>query len=81
MVQDTAARNASKVALVVLLVVLLYDAYLTAVSSNDTISNVISTFNAQTGGLVALAFAILWIHWFVPLPESWVSVPNRPIGP
>lgn len=81
MTQDTTARNASKVALVVLLVVLLYDAYLTAVSSNDTISNVISQFNAQTGGLIALAVAALWIHWFVPLPNSWVSEPSRVAGP
>ena len=55
------ARLASKIALVVLLIVLLYDAYISAVSTNDTISNVISTFNGQTGGLVALVIAVLWI--------------------
>lgn len=75
--EDTAARTVSKVAIVVLLIVLMYDAYLTAVSSNDTLSNVITQFNAQTGGLLALILAILWIHWFVPLPDTWVTVPNR----
>lgn len=71
------ARNASKVALVVLLVVLLWDAYLTATSSNDTISHVISSLNTQTGGLVALGVAALWIHWFLPLPPSWVAEAYR----
>jgi hypothetical protein len=74
------ARFTSKLALVVLLIVLLYDAYISAVSTNDTISNVISTFNGQTGGLVALAIAVLWIHWFVPLPDGWVSEPNRTVS-
>lgn len=77
MTSDSWTRTVSKIALVVLLIVLLYDAYLTAVSSNDTLSNVISSANAQTGGLIALAIAALWIHWFVPLPESWVSPANR----
>jgi hypothetical protein len=50
---------------------------LTSISSNDTLSNVISSANAQTGGLIALAIAALWIHWFVPLPDSWISQANR----
>jgi hypothetical protein len=77
MTTDSWTRNVSKFALVVLLVVLLYDAYLTSISSNDTLSNVISSANAQTGGLIALAIAALWIHWFVPLPDSWISQANR----
>jgi hypothetical protein len=79
MTSDTTARTVSKIALFVLLIVLLYDAYLTAVNSHDTISNVISQFNAQTGGLIALAIAVLWIHWFVPLPDGWTSEPNRTV--
>lgn len=70
-------RLISKIALVVLIIVLLWDAYLTATSSKDTISNVISSFNAQTGGLLSLSFAALWIHWFLPLPQAWVSEPFR----
>jgi hypothetical protein len=57
---------------VVVLIVLIWDAYLTARSSNDTLSNVITSTNAAAGGLIALAIAILWIHWFVPLPQSWI---------
>lgn len=67
------ARTVSTVALAVLIVVLLWDAYLTAKNSRDTLSNVISTFNRQTGGLLALAIAALWIHWFLPTPTAWVS--------
>lgn len=67
------ARNISTIAIAVLLVVLLWDAYLTARSSRDTISNVITMFNRQTGGLVALAIVALWIHWFMPLPRAWLS--------
>jgi len=67
------ARVVSTIALTVLLIVLIWDAYLTARNSRDTISNVITTFNQQTGGLVALAIVALWIHWFLPLPRSWVS--------
>ena len=67
------ARTASTVAIAVLLIVLIWDAYLTARESRDTMSNVITTFNQTTGGLVALAIAALWIHWFLPLPRAWVS--------
>ena len=67
------SRTISTVAIAVLIIVLLWDAYLTAKVSRDTISNVISTFNQSTGGLVALSIAALWIHWFLPLPKSWVS--------
>jgi hypothetical protein len=73
MINKLDARTASTIAIVVLIVVLLWDAYLTAQSSRDTISNVITSFNKQTGGLLALAIAALWIHWFLPLPTSWVS--------
>jgi hypothetical protein len=66
-------RGISTLAIGVLIVVLLWDAYLTARMSRDTMSNVISTFNKNTGGLVALAFAALWIHWFFPMPQSWIS--------
>lgn len=67
------ARAVSIVAITVLLIVLIWDAYLTARNSRDTISNIITSFNQQTGGLVALAVAALWIHWFLPLPKSWTS--------
>lgn len=67
-----ADRIVSEVALIVLIVVLIWDAFLTAKLSNDTLSNVITSANAAAGGLIALALAVLWIHWFVPLPESWV---------
>jgi uncharacterized membrane protein YdjX (TVP38/TMEM64 family) len=67
------ARTVSTIAIAVLLIVLIWDAYLTAQNSRDTISNVISSFNQQTGGLVALAIVALWIHWFLPLPQAWVS--------
>jgi hypothetical protein len=67
------ARAVSTIAITVLLIVLIWDAYLTAKNSRDTISNVITQFNQQTGGLVALAIVALWIHWFLPLPKSWTS--------
>ena len=66
-------RVVSMVSIFVLLVVLIWDAYLTATSSRNTISNIITSFNAMTGGLVALAIASLWIHWFLPLPRTWIS--------
>lgn len=66
------------VAITVVIVVLLWDAYLTAKNSRDTISNIITTFNQATGGLVALAIVALWIHWFLPLPSAWVSDDFRP---
>ena len=68
-----APRAVSMVAIVVLLVVLIWDAYLTASHSRNTMSNVITTFNQTTGGLVALAIASLWIHWFLPLPRAWLT--------
>lgn len=67
------ARAVSTIAIAVLLIVLIWDAYLTARQSRDTMSNVISTFNQNTGGLVALAVASLWVHWFLPLPRAWIS--------
>lgn len=67
------ARNASTLAIAVLLIVLIWDAYLTARNSRNTMSNVITMFNQQTGGLVALAIVALWIHWFMPLPKAWLS--------
>ena len=66
-------RVMSTFAIALLLLVLLWDAYLTARKSRDTISNIISVFNKSTGGLVALAVASLWVHWFFPLPKSWIS--------
>jgi hypothetical protein len=66
-------RGFSTLAIAVLLVTLLWDAYLTAKNSRDTMSNVISTFNQNTGGLVALTVAALWVHWFLPLPRAWIS--------
>lgn len=67
------SRSVSTLAIAVLLIVLLWDAYLTAKNSRNTISNVITMFNQQTGGLVALAIVALWIHWFMPLPKAWIS--------
>lgn len=67
------ARAVSTIAIAVLLIVLIWDAYLTARQSRDTMSNVITTFNQATGGLVALAIASLWVHWFLPLPRAWIS--------
>lgn len=67
------ARTVSTWALAILIVVLLWDAYLMAKNSRDTISNVITRFNQQTGGLLALAIVALWIHWFLPLPQPWMS--------
>ena len=67
------SRGISTIAIAVLLIVLIWDAYLTARQSRDTMSNVITTFNQTTGGLVALAIAALWVHWFLPLPRTWIS--------
>jgi len=67
------SRTVSTFAIGTLLIVLVWDAYLTAKNSRDTISNVITEFNKQCGGLVALAIAALWIHWFFPLPQTWIS--------
>lgn len=67
------ARSVSSFAIVVLVVVLIWDAYLAANHSRDTMSNIISNLNTTTGGLLALAVAALWIHWFVPLPQHWMS--------
>ena len=67
------ARLISTFAIGILIIVLLWDAYLTAKVSRDTMSNVITVFNQSTGGLVALAIASLWVHWFLPLPKSWLS--------
>ena len=67
------ARLVSTFAIAILLLVLIWDAYLTAKISRDTMSNVITAFNQTTGGLVALAIAALWVHWFLPLPKAWVS--------
>lgn len=67
------ARTISVIAIAVLVIVLLWDAYLTAKNSRNTMSNIITAFNQQTGGLLALAIASLWIHWFIPLPQAWVS--------
>ena len=66
-------RAVSMVAIIVLLLVLIWDAYLTASYSRNTMSNVITSFNQTTGGLVALAVAALWIHWFLPLPKAWLT--------
>ena len=67
------ARSVSSFAIIVLVVVLVWDAYLAARSSRDTMSNIISNLNTTTGGLLALAVAALWIHWFIPLPRHWMS--------
>jgi hypothetical protein len=63
----------SIIAITVLFATLLWDAYLVSQTSKNTMSRVISDFNSTTGGLLALLMAALWIHWFVPLPASWVG--------
>jgi hypothetical protein len=70
---NTTARTISTFAIAIVLIVLIWDAYLTAKNSRDTMSNIITSFNQQTGGLVALGVAILWFHWFMPLPRAWIS--------
>jgi hypothetical protein len=70
---NSTARNVSTLAIAVLIIVLIWDAYLTAKNSRDTMSNIITSFNQQTGGLVALGVAVLWVHWFLPLPRAWIS--------
>ena len=51
--------------------VLLWDVVAMAYSPGDTISNVLSEWNPKTGGLLALLFLALWVHWFLPLPQCW----------
>jgi hypothetical protein len=52
-----------------------------AFSPNDTISNVLTEWNPKTGGLLALLFLALWVHWFLPLPQCWKGCQGlRPIG-
>lgn len=72
------ARGISTFAVAVVVIVLLWDAYLTALHSRDTMSNIITALNRTTGGLLALAMAALWIHWFSPLPDSWMSTTFEP---
>lgn len=61
------------IAIFVLVAVLIWDAYVSATASKETMSQIITNFNQTTGGLLALAIAALWIHWFVPLPAAWHS--------
>ncbi len=53
--------------------VLVWDIVAMIYAPNDTISNVVSVWNKRTGGLLALIFFALFIHWFLPLPACWVG--------
>ena len=46
----------------------------------DTISSVLSEWNPRTGGLLALIFLALFIHWFLPLPDCWVGCRKMSLG-
>lgn len=61
--------------------VLLWDVVAMAFSPGDTISNVLSEWNPRTGGLLALVFLALWVHWFLPVPQCWKGCQaTYPIG-
>jgi len=53
--------------------VLTWDVIAMIYAPNDTISNVLTVWNVRTGGLLALVFFALFIHWFLPLPSCWVG--------
>lgn len=53
--------------------VLAWDVVAMVYAPNDTISNVLSSWNKRSGGLLALVFFALFIHWFFPLPACWVG--------
>ena len=72
--KTTVFRVVSTVSAVLLLtLVLAWDVIAMAISPLDTISNVLSKWNIQSGGLLALVFIALWVHWFAPMPTCWVS--------
>ena len=54
--------------------VLIWDVIAMIYSPKDTISNVLSEWNPRTGGLLALVFLALYVHWFLPMPKCWTSV-------
>lgn len=78
----TTFRSISIFCTIVLIVgVLFWDVVAMAFSPNDTISNVLTEWNPKTGGLLALLFLALWVHWFLPLPQCWKGCQGlRPIG-
>lgn len=38
---------------------------------DSTISEAIRQVNRESGGLVALIAAALWVHWFIQVPSWW----------
>jgi hypothetical protein len=53
--------------------VLSWDVIAMIYAPNDTISNVLTVWNQRTGGLLALIFFALFIHWFLPMPACWTG--------
>lgn len=47
--------------------------------ATDTISAHLRNWNANTGGVLALLSAALWIHLFVRLPFTWSEASARPM--
>jgi hypothetical protein len=47
--------------------------------ATDTISAHLRNWNANTGGVLALLSAALWIHLFVRLPFTWSEAAARPM--
>ncbi len=47
--------------------------------ATDTISAHLRNWNANTGGVLALFSAALWIHLFVRLPFTWTEAAGRPM--
>ena len=71
--KTTVFRKVSIVAAILLItLVLTWDVIAMAISPADTISSVLSKWNVQSGGLLALVFIALWIHWFAPIPACWM---------
>jgi hypothetical protein len=56
--------------------VLAWDVIAMIYAPYDTISNVLTQWNQRTGGLLALVFLALFIHWFLPMPACWTGCPN-----
>lgn len=53
--------------------VLLWDLCAMIYSPKDTVSDVIMVWNNHSGGLLALIFLAMWVHWFLPLPKCWTT--------
>lgn len=53
--------------------ILTWDVVAMIYAPNDTISNVLTSWNKRTGGLLALVFFALFWHWFLPLPSCWTT--------